>query len=271
MFKKFLAVIMVVVLSLSVVGCTSSETADSSVDTSNRLETILNNGVMRVAMIPDNPGWSVMDASGEWIGYDADVARLIAESLGVEIEFVVTDGAGRVPLIQTDKVDIVISCFTATNERAKSVGFTIPYATSGILPLVKKDNMLESWDDLADKKISVGRGSTNDVFATNAFPDAEIVRFDSIADAFLAVKTGKVDVLLEEDTAVYDLVKNNPETAPMDVELKSSSYICMGVAQENQIWANYVNHVIQNALHSGKLSELYKKSFNKDLPEMVIY
>lgn len=271
MFKKYLVIIMVV-LSLSVVGCTGSGTEESSTgETSNRLETILDNGVMRVAMIPDNPGWSVMNASGEWVGYDADVARLIAESLGVEIEFVVTDGAGRVPLIQTDKVDIVISCFTATNERAKSVGFTIPYATSGILPLVRKDNMLESWDDLADKKISVGRGSTNDVFATAAFPDAEIVRFDSIADAFLAVKTGKVDVLLEEDTAVYDLAKNNTDTVPMDVELQSSSYICMGVAQGNQIWKNYVDHVIQNALHSGKLNEFYKENFNRELPEMVIY
>lgn len=271
MFKRGIVVILAMVLLFTITGCTSTQEVNSSSTTVNRLQKILDKGVMRVAMIPDNPGWSTMDANGNWTGYDAEVAQLIADSLGVEIEYVVTDGAGRIPLIQTDKVDIVITCFTATNARAKSVAFTIPYATSGILPLARKDNMFNSWEDLADKKIAVPRGSTNDIFATDNYPNAEIIRFDSIADAFLAVQTGKADVLFEEDTAVSDLSKRNPDTAAMNVELKASSYICMAVAPEHQIWLNYVNHVTQNSLNSGELNELYKKHFGREFPEMVVY
>ena len=100
-----------------------------------------------------------------YVGYDFEMCirdRLLAESLGVELEFQNTDGAGRVPMIQSDKADVVIACLTATNERAKSVAFTDPYASGGIIGLCKSDHVLQSWDDLEGKKISVARGSIND-------------------------------------------------------------------------------------------------------------
>jgi len=264
MFRRCLVVIIAVSLLFVFVIAGYS-------DSGNHLKTILDKGVIRVGMIPDNQLWSTLDSKGNWNGFDADVARLLAEALGVKIEYIATDGASRIPLILTDKVDIVISCFTAINERAKSIGFTIPYVVSGILPLCRKDNMMESWDDLVDKKICVARGSTLDFFATETFPDATILRFDSIADTFLALQTGKADVLLEEDVAVLSFAKNDPNTAPMNVEIRLSSYVCMGVAQDDQIWINFVNHVIQNALHSGQINELYKKNFGKDMVEMLNY
>ena len=182
------------------------------------LDKVLANKKLRVAIIPDNPGWSTLGTDNNYTGVDADVARLLADSLGVEVEFENTDGAGRVSMIESDKADVVIACLTATNERAKQVAFSDPYAASGILGLCKADNVFTSWDDLKDKKIAVPRGSTNDIFATAAYPNAEIVRFDAIADAFTALQTGKVDVLLEEDTTVNDLAVKNADMAVMPVE-----------------------------------------------------
>ena len=60
-------------------------------------------------------------------------------------------------MIQSDKADVVIACLTATNERAKSVAFTDPYASGGIIGLCKSDHVLQSWDDLEGKKDICGQ------------------------------------------------------------------------------------------------------------------
>lgn len=235
----------------------------------SHLYSVLDSGKLRVAVIPDNPGWSVMTAEGDWVGYDVEIAKLLAETLGVEVEFVPTEGGNRVTMVQTDKCDVVIACLTATLERAKSVAFSLPYAAGGLIPLCRADNMIESWENLADKKISLARGSTGDVFATEAFPDAEITRFDAIADAFVALKTKKVDVLLEEDAAVYLLAQDDAEVAPMNVDIKNGAYISFASAQEDSIWLNYLNTFIQANMYNGKFNELYANAFGHDLPKLT--
>lgn len=264
--KKHLLTGIVMATALALTACSSPGV--STVAEESTLDKVLANKKLRVAIIPDNPGWSTLGTDNTYIGVDADIARLLADSLGVELEFENTDGAGRISMIESDKADVVIACLTATNERAKQVAFSHPYAASGILGLCKTDNVFTSWDDLKDKKIAVPRGSTNDIFATAAYPDAEIVRFDAIADAFTALQTGKVDVLLEEDTTVNDLANKNPDMAVMPVEQQKSSYIAMASKRGDDVWLEYLNNFIRNALYSGEINEIYKAYFNKDMPSL---
>lgn len=270
-FLKGIAIAMSLATTLTLAGCSSQATGTATGEQTSVLDRVLENKKLRVAIIPDNPGWSTLDTDNNYTGVDADLARLLAESLGVELEFVNTDGAGRVSMIEADKADVVIACLTATNERAKQVAFSEPYAASGILGLCREDNVFTSWDDLKDKKIAVPRGSTNDIYATEAYPDAEIVRFDAIADAFTALKTGKVDVLLEEDTTVNDLAKKNEGMAVMPVEQQRSSYIAMASKLGDDVWLSYLNNFIRNALYSGEINEIYKTYFNKDMPSLLGY
>ena len=169
------------------------------------------------------------------------------------------------------EADVVIACLTATNERAKSVAFTDPYASGGIIGLCKSDHVLQSWDDLEGKKISVARGSINDTFATDNFKTAEIVRFDAIADAFTALRAGKVDVLLEDVTTVNDLAASNDDVDVMPVNTQQSSYMCMAVKQGDAAWMEYLNNFIRNALYDGQINEFYKDAFKRDMPKLMTY
>ena len=268
--RKILLAVLVVVLNLFVIGCNGKGASTNTVETSV-LKKVIDSGKLRVAILPDNPGWSTLGTDNKYKGVDADIAQLLGEALGVEVVFENTDGAGRISMIQSGKADIVIACLTATNERAKQVAFSNPYAASGILGLCRADNVMNSWNELKDKKIAVPRGSTNDVFASEVYPNANIVRFDAIADGFTALTTGKVDVLLEEDTTVNDLMSKNPNLKIMPVEQQRSAYICMAVKQGDQIWLEYVNNFIRNALYSDKINEIYKTHFNKNMPKLVNY
>ena len=133
MIKKLAALLLVLLLAL---GATSAVAEGES-----HLQRVLDSGVLRVAMIPENPGWSVMDAEGNWVGYDVEVAKLLAQELGVELELIPTEGGNRVTMVQTDKCDVVISSFTPTLDRAKVITFSNPYGAAGTLPLCRKDNV----------------------------------------------------------------------------------------------------------------------------------
>lgn len=257
MYKKLTALILSLALVLSLAGSALAE--------DGHLQRVLDSGVLRVAMIPENPGWSVMNATGEWVGYDVEIAKLLAEELGVKLELIPTEGGTRVTMIQTDKADVCISSFTPTLERAKVITFSRPYGAAGTLPLCRADNLFTSWEDLKGKKIACARGSTNDILATNDFPESEIIRFDSIADAFIAVKTGKADVLFEDDSQVYALMADNPDMAVMDVPLKNPAYACFGVAQGDTVWLDYINRFIDNYMYSGVLHDLWQANFGREM------
>lgn len=270
--SKWLSVIPVVALLLA--GCTSggASTAaggDSAAPAGSHLAKIIKDGKIRVAVLGDYPPFSVQSASGTLEGYEPDVAQKLADALGVKLELVSTDGASRLPLLQSDRADVNISSWTATNERAKAVGFTIPYVSSGALPLFKQSNPIKSYADLANKKISVARGSTNDTIVTQTYPKAQIVRFESIADAIAALKAGKVDAALEGQFTVQREVQGDPQLATLAGEPLRPSIISMGVLPNDQVLLNYLDNFIRNLTISGDNQELYRKWFNADLPAAV--
>ena len=98
------------------------------------LQDIIASGKVRIGVPVDVPPFGSVDANNEAVGLDVDMAKMIAEALGVELELQQITGANRVPYLATDRLDIVIAAMGATPERALSVAFTSPYAalSSGV-------------------------------------------------------------------------------------------------------------------------------------------
>lgn len=264
-------VVVLIVFSILLTGCKEGQSKTNGKLDKSTLDKVVDNEVLKVAILPDNPPWSVVDKNNEFKGYDVDIAKRLAESLGVELEIVTAEGANRLPLVESGKVDVVISSFTITDDRAKSIHFTEPYASAGSLPLFKVNNPIESLDDLAGKKVAVARGSTNDAILSEYFPAAEAVRFDSIADAFQALKTDKVDVLLEESPLVYEFSKNNNDMKALDIEPFKPGLIGMAVKKGDFDWLNYLNSFIRNLHSSGDNAEMYYEWFGTNPPQLYSY
>ena len=258
---------------VALTGCSSSPTTAAAAETGqvSHLQQVIKRGTLQVGVLPDYPPYSSQKANGDIVGYEPDIAQKLADSLGVKLKMVNTDGTSRKPVLDSNRVDVDIDAFTATDERAKAVEFTIPYVASGALPLFKKSKPISSIADLKGKKVSVARGSTNDTLMTKQYPGTTVVRFDTIADAIQAVKSGKVDACMEGFATVRKAVAEDPSLATLDVEPISPALISMGVKQGDQLWLNYLNNFIRNLNSSGQNAVIYKKWFNATLPAVIAY
>lgn len=272
MLKRRLAASVAVLLAtlLALTACSNGGGSDnSSTPANSTLSKVLKAGTLRVAVLPDFPPWSVQKPNGQFEGYEIDIAKDLADSLGVKLKLVSTDGDSRLPLLKANRVDVNISAWTATDERAQTAGFTIPYDAHGAGVLFKKGTNIKSYGDIAGKKVSVARGSTNDTIVTEKFPTAKIVRFDAIADVISAVKTGKVDAAVESSYTVAQEAKKDSSLQAISDPPLDPQLVSMGALQNDQVWLNYLNNFIRNLIASGEDEQLHRKWLHEPLATIV--
>jgi len=266
--RRFVSIVAAAAV-VALTGCTSESGGGNTGGGTSTLDKVVDKGTIRVAVLPDFPPFSVQNASGDFEGYEVDIAKALAEAMDVELELVSTDGASRLPLLKADRADVNISSWTATDERAKAVGYTIPYVADGASVLFREGTDIQGYDDLAGKTVSVTRGSTNDLIMTEDFKDTKITRFESIADAIAALKAGKVDAAVEGRATVKQEAEKEGDLVALDQPPLRPSLIAMGALPDDQKWINYLNNFIRNLNASGTNQELYDKWFGEDLPDVV--
>ena len=130
------------------------------------LQDIIASGKVRIGVPVDVPPFGSVDANNEPVGLDVDMAKMIAEALGVELELQQITGANRVPYLATDRLDIVIAAMGATPERALSIAFTSPYAALSSGVFGPDSIAVTSVDDLGTTSVAVARGTTQDLLLT---------------------------------------------------------------------------------------------------------
>src|SRR5262245_27531997 len=111
--------------------------ASAGMALADELQDIIDAGKIRVGIALTGEPIGFRDGQNNPVGYDVDVANRLAETLGVELEIVEVQGQNRIPMLQSNQIDLIIANITATMERAKSIDFTIPYLRSGIKLLVR--------------------------------------------------------------------------------------------------------------------------------------
>ena len=156
-------------------------------------------GKLRVGMATFVP-WAMRDKEGNLIGFEIDVAKKVAEDMGVEIEFVPTAWSGIIPALIAKKFDIIIGGMSITPQRNLTVNFTIPYAHSGQqmasnIALAGEFGALEDYNDTS-VTIACRRGATPCNLAQKQFPKASIRRFDDDAQAFQEVVNGNAHAMI---------------------------------------------------------------------------
>ena len=231
------------------------------------IDRIKKRGKLLIGVAGDVPGKSYWDPKTNRVeGFEADLGRLVAkELLGSEdrAEYVKVLGNDRVNSLKERRVDLVISLFTITKERAAQVDFSDPYFIDKESLLVLKDGPIKQLSDLNGKKVAVVEKSATLLSLQEDFPEGEIVEVKSKTDGIKAINEHQVEALANTtvnlslmwqslpDKDRYTLIGTGDRFPPKEY--------AVGVKKNCPDLLEFVNKALSKFKNQGILNELQKK------------
>jgi len=232
-----------------------------------------------VATFGTAPPFCYTDEKGELVGFDIDIARLIAKSmLGDEnkVEFVVVTSEGRWPAVNSGRADIGIASTTVYPDRALRVGFTRPYIDSGVSVLVRKDLNINSLSQLNSSNFTLANLSNPQMQERQKrfLPDVKVMTFDTPSAMFTAVRSGQASAMQMDTPVVNWYAASNDGLAvlPENLAVVQGNAIFMKQG-DFPLWL-WMDTMVQEMLAGSRYtqySEIYRKWFGKNPPPQRFY
>ena len=212
------------------------------------IEKALRRGKLKVGMSTFIP-WAMQSKTGEWVGFEIDVARRLAKDMGIEIEFVPTKWEGLIPSLLTGKFDLIIAGMTGTPQRALKLNFTQPYDFTGTQICINKkfaDKVKEPMD-LNDPQFTVISrvGVTAAETAKKLLPKAEKRLFSDNGSMVQELLNGNATAIIQSLPEPAQLVAKNPETLALLPGTLTKEPISMGVRKGDPDTLAYLNNWIE--------------------------
>ncbi len=233
------------------------------------VDEIKSRGTVNIGMLVDFPPFGIVDLNGQPDGYDADVAKLLAQDMGVELNIVPVTGPNRIPYLQSGQVDLLVASLGISPERAEQVDFSQPYA--GIEIFVFGDTSVEVADaaDLAGKNIGVARASTQDVAVTAIAPEGtNIQRFDDDASAVQALLSGQVPLIGVSNVVIAQIQATAPDRFDQKFSLRQQVQ-GIAVRKGSEALLAYVDDFVARHKADGSLNTIHEKWLQAPLPDFI--
>ncbi|HEY9626284.1 MAG TPA: transporter substrate-binding domain-containing protein [Coleofasciculaceae cyanobacterium] len=242
-------------------------------DPAQALEDIMKRGEVRIAVPDDFPPFGSIGADMNVHGYDIDVASQVAQGMGVKLETVPVIGNYRIPFLQTNRVDMVISSLGKNKDREKIISFSIPYAPfySGIYG--GEALAVKTYADLQGKTIGVAQGSLEDLELTKNLTEGNvqnvtIKRFANNSLTASAIVSGQVELIATGNVVANKLIRDNPDQQIKNQFVMKNSPCYVGFRKGDTDLQAKVNEILQNLRQDGKLDEFAKQWFGEPLGEL---
>ena len=196
------------------------------------------------------------------MGFDIDLAKAIAEQLGVECEFTTIQFDGIVPAIQAGgQADVGISGITVDPERAQSVDFSDPYYIADQSVAVMKggdvtsDNAEEALN-VEGMIIAVQSGTTGETFAQENFPNATIQPYGNATDAFAAMQAGQANAVCMDKAVVEKMLADAYTDAEIVKNAATGEEYAVAVSKDNPALLDAINDAIKALQEDGTIDDL---------------
>lgn len=237
---------------------------------SDVLSKITDSGTLKVAVPQDFPPFGSVGPDMEPIGYDIDMAELIASKLGVKVQLVPVTSTNRIPYLTTGKVDLVISSLGKNPKRAAVIDFSDAYAPffNGVFGTSYAN--VSSAADLAGKTVAVTRGSIEDPELTKIAPESTVIkRFEDNSSTITAYQSGQVDLVATGNVVAASINGKKPAKMLETKFMIKNSPCYVGVAKEQAPLMAKVNAIIEAAKKDGSLNAIAVKWLHNPLPESL--
>jgi ABC-type amino acid transport substrate-binding protein len=200
------------------------------------------------------------------VGIDAEIAQLIADKLGMELEIQNMNFDSLVPAVQSGKADISMAGMTVREDRKAAVDFSDTYATGKQVIIVKEGSPIATPDDLEGKMMGVQQSTTGDIYVTQDYVDkglGQITRYNKGMDAVLALTQDKVDAVVIDNEPAKVFVSQNPGLKILETEYKLEDYAVAVNKGKPELLAA-INTALGELKQSGELKAIVDKYIKAD-------
>ena len=254
MFKKLICTLLLV--TLFTCACTKDNSQDD-------LDVITDRGKLIVGVRSDAKPFGYKDITGKLQGYDVDLGKKIAKeifSTEEAVEFVPVTASNRISMLNTKKVDMLIATMSVTDQRQLVADFSVPYYVAGQAIVVPAKSDITSLRQLNGRQVIIIYGSTGEMSVRMNVPDATIIGYKTYIDGFNALKAGKADAMIADDTVLYGLTMDDDSVKILPKRYSKEPYaVAFHRGEESDRLKAKTNYVINFLTRTGKLSQMQRK------------
>jgi len=228
------------------------------------LDRVKEAGVLRAGIRFDFPPVSYIDASGDWIGFDVDIAGEIARRLGVRLEKVRVDETTRITFLQSGQIDLAVAGMNHTRKREDAVDFSVTYFWGTQTFLVQRGKYARL-EDLFGRTVAMNKGSSA-IDGWQTWADAhggqagQIVEFGDKQEALQALKSGAVEGYAEDNIPLLGLAAGDPDLVLVPGGFNAVRY-GIGMAENDSNWRDQINLILQDMIADGTFGTIYDRWF----------
>lgn len=253
--KKIFAMLMLIML----VCCGCGKKLDE-VSITTDLDNIMKRDVLLVGVKTDTYPFGYYDQKGSFSGYDAALARIIARGLlgsDKKVKFVPVTASDRMMKLYSGDVDMIVATMSITPKRQEILDFSNPYYTAGQAVLVRKGSSVKSLRDLNGKKAIIVFGSTSERSLRSAVPNVGIRGYKTYPEAYKALKTGRADAIVSDDTILLGLALKDDSVELLPKRYSKEPYaVAFRKGKESKELIRAVNNIIEIETHNGNLRKI---------------
>lgn len=265
MIKKMIAILVTVVLVLSLAACGTKKANTKSTDTQKQLtsvEKIKKAGKIVVGTESTFPPYESIDPKDgkTVIGFDMDLAKAVADKLGVKLEIKDMKFDGLLGALQTGMIDFVAAGMSETDERKKTVDFSDIYYKGGQVLVVSEKSTVASAADLNGKKLGAQIGTIS-AKAAQGISGAKVQQLDKVDQLMMEIKNGMIDGVVVDDTVGVKYVKSMGGLKIVKLAELNTGDAGMGMAvrKGDTELAKAINDTIKELKANGEFDKLVDK------------
>lgn len=196
--------------------------------------------------------------SNEVEGFDVDMAKIVAEKLGVEPKFVEAISDNRIPFLQKGEVDLILSTMTINQERDQEIEFSEPYYIARGRILVPGDSDIRGLEDLAGNRVCTALGSTYEETLREEAPDADLKLVDTYSECLELLQNGAIDAISTDDVILTGMIIQDDTLEMVGDELTTEPYGA-GIKEGDSEFQRFVSDTLEAAQEDGRWADLYQR------------
>jgi polar amino acid transport system substrate-binding protein len=217
-------------------------------------------GVLIMATNPEFQPFEYMEGN-QVVGFDVDLAMEIAKDLGLELQIEAMAFDAIIAAIEVGKADVGIAGMSITEERLKTVDFSVPYFNATQICIVKAGSEIAEMEDLYGKLIGVQLGTTGDIAASEL--SDKIERYQKGLDAILDLRGNKLDAVILDKPVAESIVKalNDSSLILLESILFEDESYAIAIAQHQPELLESINNTIARIYEDGTIDTIISKYF----------